>query len=673
MSFDPYFAYMYRSHIVLATLLFVRTLQGQTDSTETTHSMPEVVQCRADWWLHDSIRYELTRTNLKYSGDELTSRNSYRTQVLITVEDSGATGYRLKWHRFADIPAMDENELPESYRESYRKLRALDIQLLTDTSGTLLQIVDREAVIDRWVEMMRAFLPTYKAELSEDERARFTGVEDHIWEFRELLSKELIEEIQLFFAPFGLYLNTQRSYTQAVSLPNTFTNKIFPATGTYGIGFNEDGSYRIEVDVAVDKVLYQKEVHKAIRAMQARIPGSERIRKKDMPPMDMGTTIRYVLDSDRSWIRDMRYEHTVYSAESRVVQQVDLSTTLAVPEPNTLMSWDARIEAAPDDPMAYVGRAHLHADQGDHLAAIEDYTMALTLDSTLHAVYDQRAYSWRQVDRNKEAHADLETAVRLAPEEIRYQVSQAEMLIEERKYEEAGDRLKALVAKDPGSSSAWLSLGMVHRQLYRYAESIAAFDEAVRLRPKDAAALAHRASARKGMRTAEQDSLARLDLEASLAIEPENQAVLATIGNDLLASSKPDEAIPYFDRVLALNPNVSEALHNRGYAHLLAGRYDAAIADLEETLELNADFAYAHNNLGWAHHMKGDETAALHSIDRSIAMDPNNAYAHYNRGIVLHSLGRTAEACQSWTQALERGFRIGYGNAVDLEMEQHCK
>lgn len=647
-------------------------LRGQ-DPAEIQAMLPEVVQCRADWERGDTTWLEVTRTKLTYNAEKLTSKAEYAMQLKIIVEDSTEAGYRLKWQRFAELPEVEATELPAEYRDAYDRIKALDIHLLTDTNGTLLEILDREAVIDRWIELMRSFLPMYIVQLDEAERARFQAMEANIWQFRELLSKEMLEEIQLYFSPYGLYLNTQRPYTMDIKIPNVITSGEFPAKGTYAISIDNEYSYRINVDVVVDSVAFRKEIIKAIRSIGRKVEGSEKTRKRDIPWMNMSTSMYFILDTDRSWVQEMRYGCVVQSDGARIDQSIYITSAVTANEPNTIMKWDAIIDAAPNDPAGYVERAKLLAGNGDHRAAIEDLTMALSLNDSAHQVYFFRSFNWKALDQNDRSKSDLLRAMELAPDSLSYQVGFADLLMEERRYAEAQERLEGIVELDDRCAQAWYSLGIIHRQLYRFQDAIDAFTRVIELTPDDGYVYAHRASARSGLRTLEQDSLARLDLAASLERSPDNPAVLATIGNQLLASSEPDSAIHYFDRLVALDPNDAMAIHNRGYAHLLAGRYDMAISDMQESLEINVDFAYAHNNLGWAYHLKGDDAAALASIQRSIDMDPSNAYAYYNQGIVLQGLGRSPEACSSWQLALARGFREGYGDAVDKEMGLHCR
>ena len=667
-----YFGPMRTIVVGSAIALMSTNLFGQ-DPAEIQAMMPELVQCRADWHQGDTTWLEVTRTKLNYTEGTLTSKAEYTMQLKIVVEDSSAAGYRLKWQRFAELPEIDAGELPVEYRDAYEKIKALDIHLLTDTNGTLLEILDREIVIDRWIELMRSFLPMYIDQLDEEERTRFQALEANIWQFRELLSKELIEEIQLYFSPYGLYLNTRRPYTADLKIPNVITSGEFPAKGTYSISIDNANSYRINVDVAVDSVAFRKEINRAIRSIGRKVEGSQRTRERDLPWMNMSTSMYFILDTERSWVQEMKYRGEVRSAAARVVETIFITTTVTAAEPNTLMKWDAVIDAAPNDPSGYVERAKLLAGRGDHRGAIEDLTMALSLNDSAHQVYFYRSFNWKAIDQNERSKSDLLRAMELAPDSLSYQVGFADLLVEERNYAEAQERLERILELDERCSQAWYSLGIIHRQLYRFQDAIDAFTRVIELTPGDGYVLAHRASARAGLRTHEQDSLARLDLAASLELSPDNPAVLATIGNQLLASSEPDSAIHYFDRLVALDPNDAMAIHNRGYAHLLAGRYDMAINDMLESLEINVDFAYAHNNLGRAYHLKGDDVAALASIQRSIEMDPSNAYAYYNQGIVLRALGRSTEACNSWQLALARGFREGYGDAVDKELRLHCR
>jgi tetratricopeptide (TPR) repeat protein len=60
-----------------------------------------------------------------------------------------------------------------------------------------------------------------------------------------------------------------------------------------------------------------------------------------------------------------------------------------------------------------------------------------------------------------------------------------------------------------------------------------------------------------------------------------------------------EEAIPHFQRALAIKPDYAEAHYNLGNALLQQGHVEEAIAHYQKALEIKSDYIEAQNNLAW--------------------------------------------------------------------------
>ena len=81
----------------------------------------------------------------------------------------------------------------------------------------------------------------------------------------------------------------------------------------------------------------------------------------------------------------------------------------------------------------------------------------------------------------------------------------------------------------------------------------------------------------------------------------------------LVASGRPEEALPYLDDALAFEPDHITTMWTSGVAYIGLGRIDEAIARFERGLELTQRSAFFVGLLGWGYAVRGrtDEARAL--------------------------------------------------------------
>jgi tetratricopeptide (TPR) repeat protein len=167
----------------------------------------------------------------------------------------------------------------------------------------------------------------------------------------------------------------------------------------------------------------------------------------------------------------------------------------------------------------------------------------------------------------------------------------------------------------PDQAEAYYKRAGVLKDERRFAEALAAFDNAIAL--KSDYAQAHNG---RGIVLASLDRIA--------------------------------EAVGSFDRAIALKSDYAEAHNNRALVLQELGRFDEALASLDRAIVLQPDNARAHNNRGVVLHGIKREDEALASHDKAIALSPDYAEAHYNRGVLLQEIDRLDEALASFDRAI---------------------
>jgi Tfp pilus assembly protein PilF/ADP-heptose:LPS heptosyltransferase len=131
--------------------------------------------------------------------------------------------------------------------------------------------------------------------------------------------------------------------------------------------------------------------------------------------------------------------------------------------------------------------------------------------------------------------------------------------------------------------------------------------------------------------------------ETALALDPKSAAAHSNRGNALLNLDRPEAALAALDVAVALDPAYPVAHYNRGMALAALRRQEAAVASFEAAIALKPGDALYLNNYGLALALAGRPEAALAAFDAALAIDPDYADAHWNRGVRLLTLGQFAE------------------------------
>jgi tetratricopeptide (TPR) repeat protein len=101
------------------------------------------------------------------------------------------------------------------------------------------------------------------------------------------------------------------------------------------------------------------------------------------------------------------------------------------------------------------------------------------------------------------------------------------------------------------------------------------------------------------------------------------------------------EAIPYFDKALAINPNYTLALNNKGAALYGLGIYNESIAYFDKALSVNPYYSTALYNKGAALSKLGIYNESIAYFDKVLAIQPTNTLALAGKKLDLAAFSKT--------------------------------
>ena len=227
---------------------------------------------------------------------------------------------------------------------------------------------------------------------------------------------------------------------------------------------------------------------------------------------------------------------------------------------------------------------------------------------------------------------------------------------------ESGDYQGALAAFDnairlkPDAAEAYVNRGNVKGKLGQLNAAIADFDTAIRLRPDLVDAYVNRGSAKN---TLGLHNAAIADYDTAIRLKPDDAEAYVNRGSAKYKLGQFNAAISDYDTAIRLKSDYAEAYLGRGLAKDTLGQSNVAITDFDTAIRLKPNYAEAYINRGSAKGKLGQFNAAISDYDTAIRLKPDLAEAYVNRGIAKASLNRTGEAKRDIRIALRLAEKAG--------------
>ena len=147
-------------------------------------------------------------------------------------------------------------------------------------------------------------------------------------------------------------------------------------------------------------------------------------------------------------------------------------------------------------------------------------------------------------------------------------------------------------------------------------------------------------------------------LEKLTRTNPDLGGAWLTLGDTLRREKRFKEAVPAYDKAIALIESPSEGdwftFYARGISEERSDAWDKAEADFRKALELSPDQPAVLNYLGYSYVEKKENLdEALGMIERAVKARPDEGYIVDSLGWALYRLGRYDEAVAQMERAVE--------------------
>jgi Flp pilus assembly protein TadD len=142
-------------------------------------------------------------------------------------------------------------------------------------------------------------------------------------------------------------------------------------------------------------------------------------------------------------------------------------------------------------------------------------------------------------------------------------------------------------------------------------------------------------------------------LQQAIEKNPRDAESLGNLGQVLVRLGRAKEALPYFDKAIALNGNRWAYVFNRARAAALLERWTESIDGYRRAQTLFPNDYVTTYNLALTLHKAGNEEAAVTEYQKAIALAPEDGGFRRALGISLEKLNRPADAAAAYTEYLK--------------------
>ncbi|NJL82627.1 MAG: tetratricopeptide repeat protein [Chloroflexaceae bacterium] len=234
-------------------------------------------------------------------------------------------------------------------------------------------------------------------------------------------------------------------------------------------------------------------------------------------------------------------------------------------------------------------------------------------------------------------------------------------LLEQEKYQEAGDAYGQALLYAPESQPAQLQLGRVLFLQQQWQAALQAYQQALEnqgdrnLDPDLTFTLEQLGQQLEAEGQFEQALQA---FQLALQLNGDRPAIYLHLGKLFLAKDDFEQAIEPLQQAIARDPNHAEAHYQLGNAFYGLENYKKAIATFEQAIALNPNRADFQHHLGQAFKQHRRFNKAIAALERSLSLDGTKGLVYQDLCFALHEKRRFQEAVQRCEQALARNTHL---------------
>jgi tetratricopeptide (TPR) repeat protein len=242
--------------------------------------------------------------------------------------------------------------------------------------------------------------------------------------------------------------------------------------------------------------------------------------------------------------------------------------------------------------------------------------------------------------------------------ELYNDIKMAQFLVTEEKMEQAENKIKNVLERDPDVLEARYVLGNIFSKQEKYAEAIEEYSKALSVDPEYYDAIFGIALAYT--KSGNQDE-AIIGFKRLLDIDPKDTKPYFHLGNLYKERGELDEAILYMKSAVNLDPEGPVFRNNLGALYLKKKMYAEAETEIRTALsfERSIPIKNAHFNLGLLHEERGEIPLAIEEYKKEQETSPFNHQPDFNLGLLYVKMKELDNAIKEFKSCIEKNEKFG--------------
>lgn len=315
-----------------------------------------------------------------------------------------------------------------------------------------------------------------------------------------------------------------------------------------------------------------------------------------------------------------------------------------------------------NNPDAYNRLGEIYRSQGRLSEAEEAFEKAAQLDSRFSEAIANRGTVLKAQGRTDDAIREYRRAIQLNSKNHKAHYYLGEALADQGRYHDAYQSLNTALYQNRNSEMVFAKMGDVLQKQGNEAAAIAKYREAIRIKPEYIPAYQKLAQL---FDTRGDGELAVAELRSALNANPNLDALKLDVARMSLAVDKPEQALRYYQDVLAKDPANPDALQGLAQTYLVTAQDSAGqgilggsdkYVDAEEAigkaLQANPNDLSLHLAMLQVSRLSGKADLAQQELEAMTRITPRNDTERMAQGEALFALGRYQESDPLFRQLL---------------------
>ncbi len=245
---------------------------------------------------------------------------------------------------------------------------------------------------------------------------------------------------------------------------------------------------------------------------------------------------------------------------------------------------------------SYYKRAKIYLEKGDFESALNDINHAITAKDNVGEYYLLRGIVNRELNRLGDALLDAERAEALQQKSPRLYILMADILQENKKYNESERYINGVLALAPYEASVYYVQGMLQTKTGDTLQGLSSMEKALELNPEFFRAYRHTSSIYSGRGDF---GHAHRILGTGLRYFPSSTELLVEMGRLYNDRSIPDSALIYYTKALQIDKGNLEILAETAALYTKSRNYGAALRIYEDIQRQKPDYAAINYLIGF--------------------------------------------------------------------------